>query len=422
MQINPKNFNAKLDPFTVEVHNSCYPIDTHLDSISGSYYFGFDLENRDWSIRKNYVLAAIAKLLLPAGENKPHYGHVAFSDLEIGGYGGACFTAHAVLQNIFPKLWADRALKKIQEHYDLFLEYTELNNFNITVAKNSAEIEQSRSIGKKVALFCIEGAHCLGIPTVSNQKNRLNLLRKAKQDQNAVYLTLNHYSSTDISPASYKIGPDWMRHLYKNFNNDTTGPASSYSNGLTEFGREFVSLANEVGLLIDVTHTNTEAIIDICEISKANNRPVFASHASLRTPIGRSQSAPSKHTMRGIESEAIHAIAETGGCISVVMCPYFLQDRRDKNGKQIKDGGLGLVVDTMEFITGYLSKQGLNGSKHISFGSDFDGGIACLPREMNSGADLPILTQMLLDRKWSIEHIQDLYSENFLRTLKCSEA
>ncbi|UDI80846.1 membrane dipeptidase family protein [Xanthomonas citri pv. mangiferaeindicae] len=53
--------------------------------------------------------------------------------------------------------------------------------------------------------------------------------------------------------------------------------------------------------------------------------------------------------------------------------------------------------------------------EHLSFGSDFDGGISSLPTGMRSGADLPKLTQAMLDAGWPTQRIVDVYSGNFLR-------
>ncbi|AZR22278.1 membrane dipeptidase [Xanthomonas vasicola] len=52
--------------------------------------------------------------------------------------------------------------------------------------------------------------------------------------------------------------------------------------------------------------------------------------------------------------------------------------------------------------------------KHLSFGSDFDGG-SSLPTGMRSGADLPKLTQAMMDAGWPTQRIIDVYGGNVLR-------
>src|SRR5208283_3645990 len=55
------------------------------------------------------------------------------------------------------------------------------------------------------------------------------------------------------------------------------------------------------------------------------------------------------------------------------------------------------------------------GVDHVGLGSDFDGVSGQTPQGMNSAADLPKITQALLDRGYSAEGIKKILGGNLLR-------
>jgi membrane dipeptidase len=57
------------------------------------------------------------------------------------------------------------------------------------------------------------------------------------------------------------------------------------------------------------------------------------------------------------------------------------------------------------------------GVEHVGLGSDFDG-VAALPEGMNSVADLPKITQALVERGYSAVQIHKILGENLLRVMR----
>src|SRR5215470_17323071 len=57
------------------------------------------------------------------------------------------------------------------------------------------------------------------------------------------------------------------------------------------------------------------------------------------------------------------------------------------------------------------------GVDHVGLGSDFDG-VAALPEGMDSVADLPKITQALVERGYSAEQIHKILGENLLRVVR----
>ena len=59
---------------------------------------------------------------------------------------------------------------------------------------------------------------------------------------------------------------------------------------------------------------------------------------------------------------------------------------------------------------------------HVGLGSDFDGVSGATPQGMDSAADLPKITQALLDRGYSADDIKKILGGNMLRVFRQVEA
>ncbi len=62
------------------------------------------------------------------------------------------------------------------------------------------------------------------------------------------------------------------------------------------------------------------------------------------------------------------------------------------------------------------------GIDHVGLGSDFDGVSGATPQGMDSAADLPKITQALLDRGYSAEDIKKILGGNILRVFRQVES
>ena len=60
--------------------------------------------------------------------------------------------------------------------------------------------------------------------------------------------------------------------------------------------------------------------------------------------------------------------------------------------------------------------------EHVGLGSDFDGVSGATPQGMDSAADLPRITQALLDRGYRAEDIRKILGGNLLRVFRQVEA
>jgi membrane dipeptidase len=61
------------------------------------------------------------------------------------------------------------------------------------------------------------------------------------------------------------------------------------------------------------------------------------------------------------------------------------------------------------------------GLDHVGLGSDFDGVSGATPEGIDSAADLPKITQALLDRGYSADDIRKILGGNLLRVFREAE-
>ncbi|HEX8719903.1 MAG TPA: dipeptidase, partial [Pyrinomonadaceae bacterium] len=191
----------------------------------------------------------------------------------------------------------------------------------------------------------------------------------------------------------------------------SSGDAEGAARGLNEFGRGVIGEMNRLGMMVDVSHVSDKTFWDIVETSEA---PVVATHSNCRAIAD----AP-----RNLTDEMIVALAETGGVVSVVFYPGFLEPgwraRRDAAEREIRPlieeaergaarpGSAARIagdrVREREFrarlapvhvsrVADHVDRiVGLAGVEHVGLGSDFDG-ITATPAGLSSVAELPNLT------------------------------
>ena len=138
-----------------------------------------------------------------------------------------------------------------------------------------------------------------------------------------------------------------MRAVALSWNYGTKFAASCMSKkdyGLTDMGEELVRLANDLGVIIDVSHASRQASLEAAAMSR---RPVIATHSNAY--------ALRQHP-RNLDDEVIRAIARTGGLIGVTSIPDTLPEP---------------TVRGMATVASYVGD--LVGWEHVALGTDFLG-------------------------------------------------
>lgn len=244
--------------------------------------------------------------------NRTGRQHTAFEGLRRSGVtavfdnmadGTACITGHA------PWRWDDVVT-------DLGMRQADIaHQGEIVVARSVADIEQARRDGTVAVVFGLEAA-----TPIENELDRLDVL--------------------------FGLGLRQIGIAYSESNSLGGGLVDGDDGGLTRFGVKAVARMNQVGLAIDVSHSNDRTGLETCE---ASAKPVFMTHAGARAlwDIPRLKRDP-----------VLRAIAETGGVVGISAAPHttISYDHREHS--------LDSVMDHFEYIADLI------GLEHVAFGPD----------------------------------------------------
>jgi membrane dipeptidase len=220
-----------------------------------------------------------------------------------------CFAIYVPPQ-VHPDLTFDAALHMI----DLFYEKVLKPNPFIKLITHSRQMDEldDKHVG---AILTLEGCEAIG-------KDLLKLKTLLRLGVTSVGLTWNHSNCV------------------------ADGALEERGAGLTQFGKEVVSLLNETNTWCDVSHLSEKGFWDVMEWG---NHP-FASHSNCYSLCPHP---------RNLRDEQIKALIERDSVIGVTFVPPFLSGL---NQAQITD-----VLRHLEHICE------MGGENHVGFGSDFDG-------------------------------------------------
>ncbi len=154
--------------------------------------------------------------------------------------------------------------------------------------------------------------------------------------------------------------------------------------GLTRQGKEFVKKAQQVCMIVDVSHLSDEAFWDIMKITQM---PIVASHSNSRSVCNVS---------RNLTDDMFRAICRTGGVVGINQYAEFV--------------GENPTLDTVcDHILHFLEMD--PDCEHIALGGDLDG---CY--QLSDGFEgiqgYPALAQKLLDRGLTEQMVQRIFWDN----------
>ena len=368
------------------IQESAIVVDTHADTPQRFLDDGFDI-----------------------GSTDPHdVGHLSLDKAQRGNLGAEFFS-----------IWVDPETNKghfAQHTFDLIdsvYEQAAGHPDRMMMAFSVADIERAHGEHKLAALMGIEGGHSI--------ENDMHLLRDYYR-LGVRYMTLSWSNTNEWADSSGDINDAKIQH----------------HNGLTDFGKQVVLEMNRLGMMVDISHVADKTFWDAIATTKA---PVIASHSSARALVN----AP-----RNMTDDMLRAVAKNGGVVQVNFFSGFLdEDYRKAVEAQAQDQAEAIQkyidslkaqgkavsyveVDRME--RAWMAKiprppfkvlidhidhiAKIAGVDHVGLGSDFDGVSGATPRGMDSAADLPKITQALLDRAYSAEDIKKILGGNLLRVFR----
>lgn len=373
------------------IHQSALIIDTHADMPQRFLDENFDL-----------------------GENTPiSDGHIDLGKIKQGNLGAEFFSIW--VEPEFKGHYAKRAMDLIDSVY----QQAERHPDKMTMAFTADDIVRAHEQHKFAALMGIEGGHAI--------ENDIRLLRDFYH-AGVRYMTLTWSNTNEWADSSGDIQDPNVRH----------------HNGMTDFGKDVVREMNRLGMIVDVSHVSDATFYQALLVSQA---PVIASHSSSRELTNHP---------RNMTDDMLRAVAHNGGVVMVNFYSAFIDENYLKASsdpekvKQREDAvaaykkthahpdGSPVTYDETAPIEKKWAAQfprpplkslidhidhvaKVAGIDHVGLGSDFDG-VTSLPEGIDSVADLPKITQALVQRGYTREQIDKILGGNFLRVMREVEA
>jgi membrane dipeptidase len=217
-----------------------------------------------------------------------------------------------------------------------------------------------------------------------------------------------------------------------------TDPKGKTWNGLSPMGHDFVALANELGVILDASHSSDDVFDQMVARSKV---PIILSHSGCR--------AVHDHP-RNIDDDRLKKLAATGGVIQINSFNAYLitvppNPERDKAQGAIFASLRGLyslspaeatkAVETAanqmrtvnarypepratfeDYMAHMLHALKLVGPDHVGVGADWDGGGGVIGME-DCAANWKI-TARLLDEGYREADLQKIWSGNVMRLMQ----
>jgi len=365
------------------IHQSAIIIDGHADTPQRFVDEGFDIAS-------------------DAGA-----GHMDLAKIHAGNLGAQFFSIWPDLER-YRGHYPQRTLELIDSVYQQVARHPD----RMMMAFTADDILRAYREHKLAALMGIEGGHAID--------NSLGLLRDYYR-LGVRYMTLTHYETIDWADSS----------------GDINDPNVKHHDGLTDFGVDVVREMNRLGMLVDISHVSDRTFYRTLVVSRA---PVIASHSSSR--------ALSNHA-RNMTDDMLHALARNGGIAMVNFnAPFVSEEFRraweaqkpefDKAVEAAREqheaaGKPFSVQEEVKLEKEWAAKiprppfkslidqidhmAKVAGVDHVGLGSDFDG-VAALPEGMGSVADLPKITQALVERGYTAEQIHKILGGNLLRVMR----
>jgi membrane dipeptidase len=331
---------------------------------------------------------------------------------------------HGNLGVEFFSIWVDpekyksnptqRALDMIDSVHEVVRQHPN----DLVMASSTKDILAARSgPHKRIAvLMGVEGGHAI--------ENDVRILRDFYR-LGVRYMTLTWANSNELGQSSGDLKKD-----------PQTGKI--IDDGLTDFGRSMVTEMNRLGMIVDISHVSDRSFYNALTLSRA---PVIASHSSSRhlTDVPRNMTDEMLQQLSRYNGGVVQVNFNCGfisNDYNAQMKAYAeahpaefkkyteiqrawegnhdpelekqMRSMEDDLHKAVPRPPLSALIDHIDHIAKVA------GVDHVGIGSDFDG-VDCLPQGIDSVADLPKITEMMMKRGYSAEDMHKILGGNLLR-------
>jgi membrane dipeptidase len=286
----------------------------------------------------------------------------------------------------------------------------------IGLAYTPDDVERLIAEGKLAAAIGIENGYVIGTD--------LSLLDRY-YELGARYMTLVHNGHNDIADSAQP--------------RPAFGDTAEEHGGVSEFGAQVIARMNELGIMVDISHGSKQTALDAIALSQA---PVIASHSSV--------AGVADHA-RNLDDETLLAVRDNGGVVQIVayesyvvaqpperqdaidalherlgISPPVDTDALDTNRREAYIAGIDVINDQWplstvgDFVDHIDYAVDLIGIDHVGISSDFGGGGGIAG--WNDAAETPAITAEMIERGYSPEDIDKIWSGNLLRVWREVEA
>jgi len=378
--------DTSVSPRAQKIHDSALIVDTHADTPQRFLDEGFDIGSTD----------------------PKDVGHVSLDKARRGDLGVEFFSIW-----VDPETNHGNFARHTFDLIDSVYEQAARHPDRMMMSFSTSDIERAHKEHKLAALMGIEGGHSI--------ENDIHLLRDYYR-LGVRYMTLSWSNTNEWADSSGDIDDAKVQH----------------HNGLTDFGKQVVLEMNRLGMMVDISHVADKTFWDAIATTKA---PVIASHSSARALV---------NVPRNMTDDMLRAVTKNGGVVQVNFFNGF--DDADfhkaveaqskdqaaavqKYLDQLKAEGKPVnYVDVDRIEREWMAKiprpplkslidhidhiAKVAGVDHVGLGSDFDGVSGATPQGIDSAADLPKITQALLDRGYGADDIKKILGGNLMRVFR----
>lgn len=374
---------------TVKSHEDLLTLDSHLDTPLVLDRKGFDIGRRhDW---------------------QTDYAQVDLPRMKEGGLDGGFWVIYTA-QGPLTKASYAKALAHARRRNQVIDDMLQKLGNDFAPAFNSTDAARIAASGKRVVYKSIENAYPLG-------------------------------TNIDLLDEFYAAGVRMVGLVHSSnnqFADSSTDKGGQKWGGLSPLGKQLIQRANQLGMIVDMSHAHDEALAQAIELSET---PIILSHSGAAHLY--------KHP-RNVPDYLLTKLAQSGGVIQInSLSGYlrdlatdprrlpefidlyrkyqnaaggmhenheaFIADRRELDEKYPPD--YAEFSDVMDHIFHALE---LMGPDHVGIGLDWDGGGGV--NGLQDVSDLPKITAALQAADISTQTIEKIWSGNMLRLLRLAEA
>jgi membrane dipeptidase len=366
-----------------EIHDQTLTLDTHID------------------IPLNYMIE-----IDPTG---PTDLQVDLPKLRAGDLDSGFWIVYIPQGDLTEKGYAE-ALKIAETRMSAIEALTSKYKENFELAKTADDVRRIVATDKHAVLVGMENAYPLGesIESVPMWAGR-----------GVRYMGLTHFGHNQFGDSS---NPNFVRD---------TGPKW---NGLSPLGKDLVKALNDNGIMVDVSHTGKETMMQAADLSRT---PIIASHSGVKAIAD---------SARNLDDEQLRKIRDVNGVAQMVALGAYVklptpeqqaardaldaefgerstwdQAKRDLYmSRRAEIKAMAAEASVFDFVDHIDHAVKVAGIDHVGIASDFDGGGGIA--SWQDASETENVTAELIKRGYSPEDIAKIWGGNLLRVMEAVEA